>query len=262
MSNFIPPVSLLRNRPSIPSINPADIAGLALWLRSDDLILSNNDPVAIWPDASGTLNHATQVSPSLRPTFKTGIIHGKPVLRFDGANDFLSLTADIGTSDFSVFVVAALKSSPVVQTNYAPFFVLPYGTNYGCQMVARMNAASTNWGACSGQENAFPFGNKTAGEDLVANVFNILNMSSSFGTGTTLYRNGVFKAYHGSGALGVPSIGVGGNSAGCADNQLSTCVNADFAEVIVFNRILTTPERNGVVGFLHNKYGIAVTVTA
>ncbi len=70
---------------------PSDISNLRLWLKADSLSLSNNDPVATWTDSSGQGFNASQGTSGNRPLYKTSIIQGLPVVRFDGTDDFLTL---------------------------------------------------------------------------------------------------------------------------------------------------------------------------
>jgi lysophospholipase L1-like esterase len=71
------------------SFLPSDLSNLQLWLRADQgattdgtTPAADNDLVQQWDDGSGNSRHATQPTSGLRPTYKTGIINGKPVLRF------------------------------------------------------------------------------------------------------------------------------------------------------------------------------------
>jgi hypothetical protein len=75
-----------------PLVSPLDIAGCRLWLRAYSITgLSDNAPVSLWPDNSGQGNHATQDTQSDWPVYKTSIINANPVVRFDGARNFLEL---------------------------------------------------------------------------------------------------------------------------------------------------------------------------
>jgi len=92
---------------------PDSISGLNLWLKADELDLDNDDAVATWADSSGNENDATQTTNENRPTFKTNILNGKPVVRFNGSNSFLNVGNDVfdGISNqTSVFIVAATAS--------------------------------------------------------------------------------------------------------------------------------------------------------
>src|SRR5687768_4048276 len=74
-----------------PAFTPHEVAGLKLWLKADAVTgLADGDPVSAWADASGAGNNATG-SGAARPSFRTGVLAGGPVLRFDGVDDRLAL---------------------------------------------------------------------------------------------------------------------------------------------------------------------------
>ena len=89
-----------------------------LWLRGDALTgLNDGDPIASWGDVSGNANDAEQPEAGQRPTFRTNVLNGYPVLRFedpnedenteDGFGDFLD-TPNLGigaTSGYTYFIV-------------------------------------------------------------------------------------------------------------------------------------------------------------
>ena len=87
--------------------SPIPLANLALWLKADAITgLVNNDPVATWVDSSGTSNNATQGTGANQPIYKTGILNGLPIARFDGSNDGMVTTNNVFTAKpFSFFVV-------------------------------------------------------------------------------------------------------------------------------------------------------------
>lgn len=92
--------------------------GLKLWLKADAITnLVDGNSVSNWPDSSGKGYNAANAG-ALCPTFRTGVLNGKPVVRFDGIDDYLwNNTFSPGGNDVSVFVV--------VRTNGA------YGGSYG-----------------------------------------------------------------------------------------------------------------------------------
>lgn len=71
--------------------SPADI-NVTTWYKSDYGIQTDiSGNVQSWQDASGNNNHATQSTPAYRPLFVPSdpLINNKPLLRFDGTNDYL-----------------------------------------------------------------------------------------------------------------------------------------------------------------------------
>jgi hypothetical protein len=69
---------------------PGDVPGLVLWLRADDLLLTNanNDRIAFWQDASLNGYHATQPTSTREGTFKINVVNGLPAVEFSG-DDYL-----------------------------------------------------------------------------------------------------------------------------------------------------------------------------
>ena len=53
-----------------------------MWLDASSLGLANGADVSSWTDLSGNANHATQATTANMPIFSTGIINGKPIIRF------------------------------------------------------------------------------------------------------------------------------------------------------------------------------------
>ncbi len=74
---------------NVPTFSPLDIDGLHLWLDATDLGLSDGDAVGTWTDKGPDGYDVTQSTTAKKPVFKTGIINGKSVVRFDGVDDHL-----------------------------------------------------------------------------------------------------------------------------------------------------------------------------
>lgn len=69
--------------------------------------LVDNDPVAVWRDSSGNTRDMVQATAASRPIFKTGIINGKNVVRFDGTDDWLRAPTFLTGNTGSIFAVVA-----------------------------------------------------------------------------------------------------------------------------------------------------------
>jgi hypothetical protein len=79
--------------------------GLELEFDARDLSLSDGEKVASWPDSSGNERDVAQAEEAKQPLLKTGILGGKPVVRFDGLEDFLKATGFELAQPNTVFVV-------------------------------------------------------------------------------------------------------------------------------------------------------------
>lgn len=99
---------------------PIDLAGLQQWVRADALSLSDGDPVSTWPDDSGNSRDFTQATSGARPTFRTNIVNGLPVVRSDGTTDrMVSALPMTNTDDFTLFAVGALTNTSTYRAVYA-----------------------------------------------------------------------------------------------------------------------------------------------
>jgi hypothetical protein len=93
------------------AFSPMSLGGLRLWLRADaGIATSAGDHVVHWQDQSGQGNHAAQTVGVSIPRLVPNALAALPVLRFDGAGDFLRLTNRL-TTVRSVFWVVRRDSS-------------------------------------------------------------------------------------------------------------------------------------------------------
>lgn len=86
---------------------PTDVAGCKLWLKADAGITKDgSDYVSAWADQSGNGNDASQGTGTNQPLWVDTQLNGKPVIRFDGINDYLKsvLNASI-TQPMTVFII-------------------------------------------------------------------------------------------------------------------------------------------------------------
>jgi hypothetical protein len=91
-------------------------AGAVLVLDSRFITgLSDGDAIETWSDRSRNGNNVTQGTIANRPTFKTSIQGGNPVVRFDGTSDFfINSTISLGTS-YTITAIAKQSVSSIYQ---------------------------------------------------------------------------------------------------------------------------------------------------
>lgn len=96
---------------TIFSVNPTPADqitnDLFLHLRADVGVTKDGlNRVSSWQDQSGFGHHAAQGDSLGQPLFVDNVLNGKPVLRFDGLNDFFNLVGQVLTSQqYSIFAV-------------------------------------------------------------------------------------------------------------------------------------------------------------
>jgi len=108
--------ALLR-RTNPATFSPAYISGLALWLKADAITgLADADPVSSWADQSGNARNFTGVT-TTRPLYRTGVLNGKPAVRFDGVDDVLTGPTLASLTAGEVFLVVKLTNDPPLTAN-------------------------------------------------------------------------------------------------------------------------------------------------
>lgn len=219
--------------------SPLSISGLKLWLDAGSLSLSDSDPVSSWTDLSGNTNHAVQASGGLQPTFKTGIINGRPIVRFDGSNDILVAPNPVGPPA-SCFIVCSPNAAVGSENPYAILVITS-----GIWISGRLNS-STNWGSFMSSS-----GEQLALDDLSSDVPVLLEQTQGTSTPSKLYKNGVLKNTQtdvvASTANTNVQIGADGSS---------RWANYDIAEVIIYDSVLSAPDQASIEAYLTAKYGL------
>ena len=80
-----------------------------------DSVIKNSNKVNLWTDKSGNNNNALQNDTSKQPVFIDNVLNNKPVIRFDGIDDFMSFN-EITNIRSCFFVVKHATGSQ----NYTP----------------------------------------------------------------------------------------------------------------------------------------------
>lgn len=109
------------------AFTPASVAGLTAWYDAGAIVgLANADPVPTWADLSGNGYDAVQATGSKQPSYRTSVIDGRPVIRFDGVDDFLRIAhafSNTSGGSMSMFIVAkaaSAVSTELIGTRGAP----------------------------------------------------------------------------------------------------------------------------------------------
>jgi len=223
---------------SASAFSPLSIAGLQLWLKADAITgLVDSDPVTTWSDSSGNGNDATQATASRKPTYKTAIQNGKPVVRVDGVDDWMDVSSlSIAGGSYSVFCV--FSSSDVVgkyllDSSTGRFVFRPVG-----DIAGGIGWYDEGWKFVS---------------DSFTPAFQILTWVLRAGELGEVFRNDVSL-----GTATYAQAGIGGVTRIMASSDaLSTShLTADIAEILLYNSALSTANRQSVENYLNSKWAI------
>lgn len=212
---------------------PSDVSNLVGWWKADSLALANGASVPTWTDNSATGASLTQATGATQPTYQTNVLNGFPVLRFNGSQYLENATFSF-VQPTTMFVVSKYTTAGTSPT--------------------LIGAASANQNAIF--YDASNFTNAYAGISLTGNTSvlgSFIITTAQFNTASSLLHvNGTQQASGNAGSSNMTSLRVGNNSSG-------NTIIGDVAELVIYNRVLTTAERASIDTYLSNKYGIAVT---
>jgi len=218
---------------------------LKMWLDASHEALNDGDAVSTATDLSGSGNNAVQATPSAKPTYKTGIVNGKSVYRFDGGDHIVCSSLGFASSAFTIFVVMSYSSG-----NYPALLAEMSGTSDGYVSLGGDNA---NKVAISKVGITTSASNLALTSGFLALTYKSAGVSGG-NISLTPYRNKVA----GSGALTLSGLSTNANiDIGASKNGNADFFTGDIAEIIVYNTQLSDANRELIEDYLMAKYAIS-----
>lgn len=241
---FFPQFSNLFVPPYIP-FSPKSITGLILWLKADAGVTYNgSNEVTIWQDQSDEGNDFTAES-GYAPVFISSEINSKPAIDFADSK-YMSASVDYNITGESFVIV--FKYSDLANT-YGRIFSQWDGTTYDFSVQDSYLPFLKNQGS---DEIATYAGGWFFGESVSdglpyiaisrhdgSNFYLQLNNNAEQSDQTTL--NTHISDFR------ISASNVGG---------VTDFFNSKIAEIIVYNRSITSGEISNLKNYLNNKYGV------
>ena len=252
---------------------PTTIPSCSLWLDAADAssMTVSGTNISEWRNKStefaGLFDYG-QSAASSQPLLVASEVNGKPVVRFDGSDDYLKgsgsitqITPAATNDEMTVFYV--LKYYPSVPSDSATDSVLAWGLNSSFSY----SSTKTSWiiydhnGASGGNriffgDNQNQFRHNSIGWTTDPLIYSLTNTASAdlyitgtavAGTTNTLPNT---DAYTTDTSLIYSSVGYPGFA--------GSNFQGDIAEIIVYAKNLSTTERTTVETYLQNKWNITV----
>ncbi|HWA27858.1 MAG TPA: LamG-like jellyroll fold domain-containing protein [Lacunisphaera sp.] len=226
---------------------PLVTEGLRTWYRADAGVTKDEaGKVTQWVDASGHGHHEEAITPSLRPSFAGSAIGGQPVLAFDGSVH-LNSPEPISLLDgaAAATVIAVLKPAA---TQVDDATILGWGSN-GFQFRQRGDQLN-NFGVSWYSPSFSPYGG--GGVSTVASTPQLVSVVLRTGAEVKGYRNGVLKVTETDTSSGIATAA----STLQLGNLDGDGYQGQLAEILVYNRALTTTERESIEADLMQKYSL------
>ena len=230
--------------------SPSDISGLKIWLKADaGAGTSDGDPVGTWTDQSGTSHNFTQ-SGTKRPTYKTNIRRGLPVVRFDGSDDQLD-----GGDLSALFSTGATVFAAFAETSGTTLAI--YSTH----------VSNDSWWSYSGAGYLGVFRSSrlenTPSSGMPTSGWNVWAIRATSSNSYKAWIDGVSKIDSSA------SFTFGGGTAHMLGKQnfLGYYDFLDFGELIVYDSALSDADRIDVQNYLKGRWiadvvsGVVLTTT-
>lgn len=209
--------------------------GLHLWLSADTGVLTSGSGVTSWLDQSGNGRNASMATPARRPTLGNNGPGGLPAIHFNGSQS-LYLDVFAQPTQFSVFVVGR-NTRPDESFS----MILGPGGNAPNNQLRWENGSQALF---VGTGNNLPIITASVGN---TRVYHALSASYDGSTMTT-YRDGALmnsSSFTTTGPWTLASVG----------SWYSTYfMTGDLAEILIYDRALTSSERAAVNTYLRTKY--------
>jgi Secretion system C-terminal sorting domain len=229
------------------------MANQQVYINAGTTLATDNQLVQQWNDFSGNSRHASELTS--KPTLRTNIVNGFPVIRYDNTDRLLS-TGLTTANSASVYVVAQYSSLP--PNNPGLVQGSPTGLGFsttGTDKVLGMwvNSAGTPWGRVVQTNNTSI--NIPQVTSLTASTFFALsNIVSASSLTVSQYVNNVVSgsiAYNGT-LRSWTDFGIG--------RQGNETWNGDIAEVVVYSADLNSAQRAILSNYLSAKYNTPLSV--
>jgi PKD repeat protein len=216
-----------------------NVSNLKAWYRSDSLVSLSGSLVSQWGDASGNGLNAIQGITANRPSLVSSVpgINGKPVVKFDGVNDFLQVASFAQGQPLSVFIVWRTIGS-------------------GVQFAFGGTIAASRLSLYHSGGNVAMIGGASISYPKAAPFTYTLNTAIYNTTSSALYDAGASKV---TGDVG--SNVLTGLNLGVAHNN-GNWLNGEIAEIIMYDKNVSGAERVAVEQYLRSKYAPPVSLGA
>jgi hypothetical protein len=257
---FHPPGSTDWIYTSVATVNPVTAAqpsGAWAWYDAAAVTQPDNTTMARWPDKSGNARHALQPLGANRPLFRTGIVNGLPVVRFDAASSKYLVLPDISAlTSGEIFIVVKITTDPPVTSAKSGLWHFSDATS------SVSGFPATHYPFTDGTiYEAFGTDTRktTVNPTPALTSWRVYNVSAASADWTNRL-DGVQLTHTGTNAVSFSStVYLGRSHGGTGDSFADYYLDGDVAEVIIYGGVLTSDQRTDIVKLLSDKYGLALS---
>lgn len=234
--------------------DPSTLSGLKLWLKADAgvykdagvTLAADTDTVQQWNDQSGNSNHVSQATSGKRPTYRTGLKNGLPLLQF-GSGKCMQL-ASVGVSTLTLLMVfkngtanaILVELSATVNSNDG-FYLFSASTD--CCTMKKSGTLSGRIGPSAwGETNQYI----VAGQQFTGKAndhYFLLNGNQSLSSPDTVNDPGTGTT--------TDTLNIGARN-----NAASNSMNGDICELLLYTPALSMANARAVMAYLQTRWDI------
>gem|GEM_PF-4968530 len=221
------------------------VSSLRMRLRADRNTTPFSGPLTSWTDSNGFAISAVPPGSASGPNLVANALNGRPIAHFQGGSR-LKLNGTFSNS-LASHIFAVARPTNTTDGDLISFY---YNSGILISSYLRLGFAST------AGENLLTLrsqiGDKVlTAEKAVGNGYNLYEFSVDPAGTASIYRNGTLL---GTLSNATRSMGSMTGSLGCGPNDGSPYLNGDLAEIVVYDRCLTSAERNLVLTSLNTRW--------
>jgi len=226
------------------------IPATKIWLRPEALSYTSGQGISIWPDSSGNNRHLTQTAPLRQPTFAVNLLNGHAGVRFSNTSSsnaqFLALPSNVfsGWTAGHIFAVMKADADPGAGSGIG-------NAHWSLGGGGAIPRYPDNFGIV--QENFGSTGLKGTDPTPSLATFRIYEVAAKSLSFIQRLDNAVFTTDL-TNVVAFSTIPVLG-----ADGPAATYGFAGyFAEILIYDRELSSSERTTVIQYLSDKYALGI----
>lgn len=231
-------------------LDPTTISTLKLWYKPESLsALNDTDPISTWTDSSASADNMQQIANfAHRPIYKTNILNGYGVARFDGSDDHMNPVSALQIVDsgslYTVFAVAKRLSGTGTVN------VVDCDDNATKRTFQFRYKDSTTFEAIAFDTGGSPYFDTQA---VTPGNFNVLTLLRE-ATQQTVRVNGTGSATATSNTAG--QVTTTSPTLGAFNSGAAGWANIDLAEVLIYAGALSAANVRAVEVYLGAKFKI------
>jgi len=231
--------------------------GLLLWLAADNIAGKNNgDPITSWNDASGAGRNAVSVG-GAAPVYTTKVFNGKPVVRFNG-NSLLQVSA-LPLGPYSIVTVYKTAGSNEIVYEQSDSMLFNQNGNFlytGTDSTVSVKRAGSQTGKDLVLANAGTWAANCDVPIMTLDQFGGTDASEAFSINNSpQWLNQNYTGNLNTTAVATDHFNIGQRGMG------GLALHGDIAELIVYDHVLNSTEKQQLNTVLFPKYALDAAPT-